>query len=129
MLGDMIALFKARKDPTLAKRIASDLIVDGAFDRASWPLVIAKFWMSLGIIGLGALAALFLWGGIAAHWALAIPAILFGTLIYPIIRLWRGLNKGVETVTELAKAELGSRIEAIKVPKRRQNNSPNNSDC
>ena len=123
MIGDMIALFKARKDIPLAKRIASDMVVDGAIDRASWPLAIAKFWMVIGIIGLGALTALFLWGGIAAHWALAIPAFLFGGLTYLIIRIWRGLNRGVQAVTELAKTELGKRADAIKMPIKRSENN------
>ena len=119
MLGDIIALFKARKDPALAKRIASDMIVDGAIDRASWSLAIAKFWMSVGIIALFILTALFLWIGIALHWTLAIPACLFGGLIYLIIRGWRGLNRGVETVTDLAKIELGKRVDAGKLPNTR----------
>ena len=74
----MITLFKARKDPVLAKRIASDMIVEGAIDRASWPLAIAKFWMSVGIIALTFIFGLFLWGGIAAHWTVAIPTLPAG---------------------------------------------------
>ena len=114
MIGDIIALFKARKDSRLAKRIAGEMIVDGAIDRASWPLTIAKFWMSAGIITLGSVAALFLWGGIMAHWTVALPAILFVGGIYLIIRIWRGLNKGIHTVTELAKTEIIKRTDAIK---------------
>ena len=123
MLGDIIALFKARKDPALAKRIASDMIVNGAIDRASWPLMFAKLWMSVGIIGFCALAALFLWGGIAAHWTVAIPTLLFGGSAYLIIRIWRGINKGVQSVTELAKTELGRRAEAVKIPIKRNGQS------
>jgi len=116
MLGDMIALFKARKDLPLAKRIASEMIVDGAIDRASWPIVIAKFWMGVGIIALCILGCLFLGLGVATHWTLAIPVLLFGGGVYFIIRVWRGINKGVQAVTDLAKAELGNRVEAIKFP-------------
>ena len=120
MLGDIVSLFKARKDSALAKRIASDMIVDGAIDRASWPLAIAKFWMGLGLILLGILSALLLWGAIATHWTVAIPILPFGGIAYLIIRIWRGLNKGVAAVTELAKTELGKRAASIKMPTRPQ---------
>jgi len=116
MLINMITLFKARKDPVLAKRIASDMIVEGAIDRASWPLAIAKFWMSIGIIALTFIFGLFLWGGIAAHWTVAIPTLPAGGLIYLIIGIWRGLNRGVQTVTDLAKTEIGKRAETLKMP-------------
>jgi len=117
MFGDMIALIKARKDPVLAKRIASDMFVDGAIDRASWPLTIAKLWMSVGILALAILTALFLWIGITVHWILAFPTILFVGLFYFIIRVWRGLNIGVQTVTELAKTEIDRRTNASKTPR------------
>lgn len=116
MLGDMIALFNARKDFTLAKRIASDMVVNNTIDRASWPIAIAKFWMGIGLIALSFLAALFLWLGIMTHWALAIPAILFIGAGYLIIRLWRGLNTGLQTVRKIALTEVGKRMDAIQLP-------------
>lgn len=128
MLTQTISLFKARNDSALAKRIASEMIVDGAIDRASWPLAIAKFWMGLGVIGLCALIALFIWIGFAAHWTVAMPVLPMGGLVYAIIRIWRGLNKGVETVTDLAKTELGNRVEAIKMPLKRTNAETSEAD-
>jgi len=116
MLGNLLALFKARHDPELAKTIASEMVVDGTIDRISWPLLIAKFWMSLSLLGSFVLIALFLWVGTLSHWALAIPALFFGGLIYTIIRVWRGLNRGVEKISLIAKAELTKRAQAIKIP-------------
>jgi len=116
MLGNLLALFKARHDPELAKTIASEMVVDGTIDRISWPLLIAKFWMSLSLFGSFVLIALFLWVGTLSHWAFAIPALFFGGLIYIIIRVWRGLNRGVEKISLIAKAELTKRAQAIKIP-------------
>ena len=116
MLGNLLALFKARNDPEVAKKIAAEMVVDGTIDRMNWPLVIAKSWMSLGLLGSFVLAALFLWIGAMSHWAFAIPALLFGGLIYVIIRIWRGLSQGVEKISLIAKAELTKRAQAIKIP-------------
>jgi len=120
MLGHMISLFRARKDPALAKTIASEMIVDGAIDRASWPLWIAKFWMVAAILMLAGLAVLFLWIGFVTHWSLAIPSLLFGGLIYGVIRIWLGIDKGVEIVATLAKAELGKQAAKLQLPTPKQ---------
>jgi len=124
MIGQFIALYKARKDSSFAKRLASEMIVDGVIGRAGWPLTIAKFWMTIGIIALTALVLLFLTLGTLTHWTLAIPALLFGGGVYGIVKLWRGVNAGVEHVTELAKTELGNRAASLTVPSIRSKKSP-----
>ena len=109
-----IKLYKARHDPALAARIASELAVDGAVEYASWPIRIAKFWMIVGIISLTLFAVLFLWLGFITHWVVAIPAGLSGGLIYGITRIWRGLNAGTEHVSTLAKTQLGTQLDRFK---------------
>lgn len=116
MIKDIFSLYKARKDAGLAKRIASEMIVDGVIDRASWPLAVAKFWLSLAIGVLTALILVFLVIGAFTHWTLAIPVFPLSGLIYGIIRIWRGANAGVERITRLAKQELGNRTAALKMP-------------
>jgi len=111
MIGQFIALYKARKDPALAKRIASEIVVDGAIERVTWPLTVAKFWMVIGIALLVASLAAFLLIGTLTHWTLAIPTLPLGGAIYGIIRIWRGVNEGVDRVTTLIKSELSMRIE------------------
>jgi hypothetical protein len=122
MLGNLLALFKARKDPKLAKSIASDMVIDGTIDRISWPLAIARFWMSLGLLGSLILTILFLWIGIISHWAFALPALFFGGIIYAIVRFWRGLNEGVERISQIAKTELKKRTETLEFPSIRESN-------
>ena len=119
MLGQFIALYRVRKDPKLAKRIASEMIVDGAIDRASWPLTLAKFWMGVGIAVMTGLVAAFVLLGAFSHWALAIPSLPLSGAIYGVVRLWRGLNAGVEHVTQLAKTELSNRAAALTLPSRK----------
>ena len=111
MIGQFIALYKARNDSALAKRIAGEMIVDGAIDRATWPLSIAKLWMIVGIALIVILIIAFLLIGIFTHWTLAIPTLPLGAAIYGIIRVWRGLNEGVDHVTRLLKRELSQRTE------------------
>jgi len=113
MIGQFIALYKARKDPELAKRIASEMIVDGVIERASWPITIAKLWLSLAIIAITAAIFILLAIGTATHWSLTIPILPLGGAIYGIIKLWRGVNTGMERVSSLAKAELGKRVGAL----------------
>ena len=113
MIGQFIALYKARKDPELAKRIAGEMIVDGAIDRATWPLNIAKLWMTVGIALIVILIITFLLIGTFTHWTLAIPTLPLGAAIYGIIRLWRGINQGVDRVTAFMKSELSRRTEKL----------------
>lgn len=113
MIFDAIKLFKARKDSELAKQIASEMIVDGAIEKLGYPITIAKLLMAGAIILLGVFIIGFLWVGIKFHWTAAIPAPLFGGIIYGIIRLWGGLNKGVQIVTDRAKLELGDRASSM----------------
>lgn len=120
MIGQLISLFKARKDPAAAKLIASEMIIDGAIDRASWPLLIAKLWMGGAILVCFIITVLILLAANASHSAVAIAALPTSGLIYMIIRIWRGLNQGVETVSQYAKAELGARTAAIGMPSRRK---------
>jgi len=132
MIFDVIKLFKARKDSELARQIASEMIVDGAIEKLGYPITIAKLFMAGVIILSSAFIVGFLWVAIKFHWTAAIPAPLFGGIIYGIARLWRGLNKGVESVTERAKLELsdrassmGKRLKRVKSKETAQSESKN----
>jgi len=105
MLSNITALFKARRDPALAAKLAREIVVDGAIDRATWPLAIAKFWMGLALFGLTLLAGLIIMGAMATSKWVALPAILPLGMIYLIIRLWQGLDRGKARVVALAKAQ------------------------
>lgn len=111
MIRKIIALYRARNNSPLAKRLAGEMIIEGTIDRASWPLTIAKFWISIGILVISGLILAFLLIGTVTHWSLAIPVLPLGAAIYALIRIWRGFNAGVEYVTALAKAELGKRTD------------------
>jgi hypothetical protein len=106
MFKQSIALFRARNDSTLAKAVAADMIVDGAIGRFGWPITLAKLWMCVALAALIPLAALLLWLGFAGHWAFALPSIIPLGLSYLILKLWRGINRGLDSVTILAKSEL-----------------------
>ena len=125
MLGNILALYKARKDPILAKSVASEMVIDGTIDRLGWPLMIAKFWMGLGLLISIGLIVLFLWIGAVSHWTLGIPTLPFGGVIYAIIRIWRGLNRGVDKISHIAKMELNQRVQAIKLPSKQSGHDEN----
>jgi uncharacterized membrane protein YhhN len=114
MIGNTIALFRARRDPALAAGLARELVVEGAMERASFPLTIAKFWMGLALFALTVLAGIFLWGGIAGHWTVALPAILPVGVIVLIVRIWRGLDRGKARVLAFAQAQSAVGVENIK---------------
>ena len=117
MLGQFISLYKARKDPALAKRIASEMVVDGVIERASWPIVIAIVVMAVMICALLTLAA-------TTHWSVGIIALPLAGVIYAIVKLWRGVNAGVEHVSDLAKAEIKKRTSKLGHPKDPAANTP-----
>jgi len=123
MIGQFIALYQARKDSALAKRIAGEMLVDGAIDRATWPLTLAKLWMAVGITILTIIILAFLVIATLTHWTLAIPTLPLGGAIYGIIRIWRGMNEGVERVTVFMKSELNTRSENLKAPRFRKSKS------
>lgn len=106
MIGNAIALFRARKNPAVAATLARDMLVDGALERASFPLSIAKFWLSVGIFICAILASLILWGAAVTHEWLALPAALPLGLIYACVRIWRGMDAGKAKVVALAKAQV-----------------------
>lgn len=121
MIGQFIALYRARNDAALAKHIASEMIVDGVIDRAGWPLTIVKFWMAVGIVIATILIIVLLLVGSFTHWTLAIPTLPLCALIYAIARIWRGINAGVERVTEFAKIELGHKAANLQMPSFKKN--------
>ncbi|GGX61336.1 hypothetical protein GCM10011309_09110 [Litorimonas cladophorae] len=106
MFKQSIALFRARNDSTLAKAVAADIIVDGAIGRFGWPITLAKFWMCVALLASILLAALLLWLGLAGHWAFWFPSVIPLGLSYLILRLWRGINLGLDRVSSLAKSQL-----------------------
>ena len=117
MLGQFISLYNARKDPTLAKRIASEMIVEGAIERASWPIVIAKFWLAIAIAIMGVVICALLALAVTTHWSVGIVTLPLGGVIYAIVKLWRGVNAGVEHVSDLAKTEIQKRTSREDDPK------------
>lgn len=102
MILDVIKLFRARKDAELAKQIASEMVVDGAIEQLGLPLTIAKLFMATAMAFLASLIIGLIWLAIKLHWTALLPTPLFGAIIHGIMRTWRGVNKGVQIVTERA---------------------------
>ena len=100
---------RARRDPALAKRIAGEMIVEGAIERGSAPIVIAKFWLGIAIFAMGIVICAFLALAATTHWGFAILALPFVGAVYAIVKLWRGVNAGIEHVSNLAKTEIHKR--------------------
>ena len=125
MIGQFIALYRARKDPILAKRLAGEILVDGVIGRISWPLTFAKFWMAVGIVGLFVILALLLTLGFASHWTFIIPALPIAAGIYGILKIWRGLNAGVNQVTKIAKQEVNNRTTGLSSLPNKAEENPN----
>ena len=124
MIGQFISLYKARKDPALAKRIASEMIVEGAIERASWPIVIVKFWLGIAIAVMGVVICALLALAATTHWSVGIIAFPLGGVIYAIVKLWRGVNGGIEYVSDLAKTEIKKRTSKLGHPKDPAANTP-----
>ena len=116
MIGQLISLYRARKDPGLAKRIASEMVVEGVIERASWPIVIAKFWLGIAIAVMAVLICSLLALAPTTHWSLGVVTLPLGGVIYAIVRLWRGVNAGVEHVSNLAKTEIQKRTLRVDNP-------------
>ena len=116
MIGQLISLYRARKDPGLAKRIASEMVVEGVIERASWPIVIAKFWLGIAIAVMAVLICALLALAATTHWSLGVVTLPLGGVIYAIVRLWRGVNAGIEHVSNLAKTEIHKRTSRVENP-------------
>ena len=116
MIGQFISLYRARKDPALAKRIASEMVVEGVIERASWPIVIAKLWLGVGIAVMAVVICALLALAATTHWSVAIVTLPLVGAIYAIVKLWRGVNAGIEHVSNLAKTELHKRTSGAENP-------------
>ena len=125
MIGQLISLYRARKDPALAKRIASEMVVDGVIERASWPIVVAKFWLGIAIAVMAVVICALLALAVTTHWSVGIVTLPLGGVIYAIVKLWRGVNAGVEHVSDLAKTEIQKRTSRVGKPESPVSSTPN----
>ena len=114
MIGQLISLYKTRKDLALAKLIAREMVVEGVIERASWPIVVAKFWLGIKVALMAVVICALLALAATTHWSLVIVALPFGGVVFAIVRLWRGVNAGIEHVSDLAKTEIQKRTSGMK---------------
>lgn len=114
MVFKSLALFKARKDPALASELARELFVDGAVERATLPVTIAKFWMTIALCVLTLISGVIIYGAVTLHGSLTLLALPFLGLGYVIIRVWRGVEAGKARVLAFAQAQSSAGFEAIR---------------
>jgi len=102
MILDLVAIFRARRDPRLAARLAARFAQDQAIERVTAPLFIAHI-LLWGVIGL---CALFIIGlavaGLTLHWTLAIPGLIPIVIGGVAIVLELGLRRGMARVRNMA---------------------------
>jgi hypothetical protein len=102
MILDLVAIFRARRDPRLAARLAARFAQDQAIERVTAPLFIAHI-VLWAIIGL---CALFILGlavaALSLHWTLALPALIPFAIGGVAIVLERGLRRGMARVRNIA---------------------------
>lgn len=115
MIGDIIEIFKARKDPALAAKLGARFASGVAIERLSWPLMIAKFWMGVAILVCVILTGLLAYSAYQFGWGFLMPLLLPAGAAYGFIRIWRGLNKGIERVKTAAQGFTDKGIDRLAV--------------
>ena len=113
MIGDIIEIFKARKNPALATKLGARFATGAAIERLGWPLAIAKFWMALA----GLICSVIICGLLYLTFTVAQgfiwPALLPAGLLYVIFRIWTGIDKGLDRVKLAAQTYTDSGIDRI----------------
>jgi hypothetical protein len=102
MIGDLYAIYEARRDPALAARLAARLARNQALDRAFAPLFIVHMlaWVAISLCAL--LLAAGLMGALFGHWAWMIPALIPGGLGFLIWKVRDGLVRGEKRIRSIA---------------------------
>ncbi len=102
MILDLVAIFRARRDPRLAARLAARFAQDQAIERVTAPLFIARI-VLWAVIGLCALFIITLAvSALNLHWTLALPALIPLAIGGVAIVLERGLRRGIARVRNIA---------------------------
>ncbi|WP_409432106.1 hypothetical protein ACJ3XI_07745 [Litorimonas sp. RW-G-Af-16] len=113
MILDLINIFKARRDPVLAAKLGGQFATEQALDKFSWPLIIVKFWLGLAGLICAALIIMFIYAAYKLGWAAALPAFIPAAVIYLIVKIWRGINTGLERVKAVAQSYTNRSVDTV----------------
>ena len=113
MLLDAVRIYKARRDPALAAKLAAELARDQALDRALAPLQVAKLLLAAGLAACALLIAGALWLAVAAHGSLALLAVIPALAGLVLFALLRGLQRGQRLVERQAAALVGRGMDLV----------------
>lgn len=102
MLTDLIAIFKARRDPALAARLAAKLAQGQLLDRLSAPLFMVHLIAWAVVLTSLLLAGLFLAAAAQFHWSAGIPAVLPLAAGSLAVFVHVGLRRGLARVRAMA---------------------------
>ena len=98
----MIAIFRARRDPALATRLAARLARGQLLDRLSAPLLVPQLLLGAVAIVCALLVIAALIGAVTLHWSAAIPAIIPLAVGVLAVVVLRGLRAGLARVRDAA---------------------------
>ena len=113
MILDLVQIFRARRDPARAARLAAGLVRGQAVERAFAPLLLARLALLGVTVVCGIAAALLIWGAAASHWTVALPAILPAVIGFAAVTVHRGLRRGQERVEALAAQMADRGVDAV----------------
>ena len=102
MIGDLIGIYRARRDPRTAAKLAARFAQGQLFDRLTAPLLVPLVLLWVVIVVGGILAALAIWGSIALHGAVGFLGVIPAAIAYAAFRIQAGLRGGLEAVKALA---------------------------
>lgn len=108
MLIDLIQIYRARRDPAKAAKLAGRFAQSQAIDRLTAPLLIVHLLLWLIAILMGALTAGLLFVSVKVHGAIAILSPLTLIVAIAAIMISLGLKSGLDRVKDYA-GTLGDR--------------------
>ncbi len=113
MISDLLAIYKARRDPALATRLAAKLVQTQAMDRALAPLFIVHVlsWIAIGLCGILSIAGI--GGAIFGHWSIIIPTLIPIGLGIGFWKLRTGLSAGEARIRALADAMTSQSLDRV----------------
>ena len=102
MIGDLIGIYRARRDPKTAARLAAKFAQGQVVERVTAPLMLPLVLLWVAIALCAVLVALSLWGSASLHGSLGLFGIIPAAIGYVAFRIQAGLRAGLDRVQALA---------------------------
>lgn len=113
MIFDLFAIYRARKHPKLAAKLAARFAQNQTIERVTAPVFIAHLalWVVMALCACFTMGLI--WLGVELHWTAALPGLIPLAVGILAFRINAGLQKGMERIRMMAESFTDRRIDRL----------------